>query len=115
MAEVLEAVMLICFGLSWPINAYKAYKAHTAVGTSWQFMLLITVGYIAGIAAKFVAGTFNWVLVVYFINIVAVGANWAIYARNLQLDRQRDDAVAQAQQRIGRRHLGWRHREAPEQ
>lgn len=103
MAEVLEAIMLICFGLSWPINAYKAYKAHTAVGTSWQFMALISIGYVAGIAAKFVSGTFNWVLAVYFINVVAVGANWAIYARNLQLDRQRGHAVAQAEARISRR------------
>ena len=41
-AQVLEAAMLICFGLSWPINAYKNYKAGTAAGTSWQFILLIT-------------------------------------------------------------------------
>ena len=49
MAELLEAVMLICFGLSWPLNAYKNYKAGTAVGTSWQFIALITAGYFAGI------------------------------------------------------------------
>ena len=30
MAEFLEAVMLVCFGLSWPMNAYKAAKARTA-------------------------------------------------------------------------------------
>ena len=74
MAEVLEAVMLICFGLSWPMNAYKNYKARTAAGTSWQFILLITLGYVAGIAAKFVSGTINWVLIVYFINDRAVAA-----------------------------------------
>ena len=27
MAELLEAIMLICFGLSWPLNAYKNYRA----------------------------------------------------------------------------------------
>ena len=53
MAELLEAVMLICFGLSWPLNAYKNYKAGTAVGTSWQFIALITAGYFAGIAECF--------------------------------------------------------------
>lgn len=109
MAEILEAVMLVCFGLSWPINAYKAYKAHTAVGTSWQFIALITVGYVAGIAAKFASGAFNWVLIVYFINIVAVGANWAIYVRNLQLDRQRNETIARANERIESRH-GLLHR-----
>ncbi len=86
MAEFLEAVMLICFGLSWPMNAYKAFKARTAAGTSWQFILLITLGYVAGIAAKFVSGQINWVLAVYFINMVALGANWAVYFRNVKLD-----------------------------
>ena len=91
MAEALEAIMLICFGLSWPMNAYKNFKARTAAGTSWQFILLITLGYFAGIAAKFVSGTINWVLAVYF--------------RNCAIDRERDrlrkeedaqDAMAQA-------------------
>lgn len=86
MADVLEAVMLICFGLSWPLNAWKAYRARTAAGTSWQFILLITAGYVAGIAAKFVSGTLNWVLVVYFLNMVAIAANWAVYFRNKGLD-----------------------------
>lgn len=89
MAEVLEAVMLICFGLSWPLNAYKAYRAGTAIGTSWQFILLITCGYFAGIAAKLVSGSVNWVLAVYFINLVALAANWAIYVRNRRLDAAR--------------------------
>ena len=79
MAELLEAIMLICFGLSWPLNAYKNYRAGTAVGTSWQFIALITAGYFAGIAAKFVSGNLNWVLIVYF--------------RNRRLDAQRSTEV----------------------
>lgn len=86
-AEVLEAVMLICFGFSWPINAYKDYQAQTAKGTSWQFLALITFGYIAGIAAKFVASTINWVLFVYFINLFFLGVNWWVYFRNRRLER----------------------------
>ena len=86
MAELLEAVMLICFGLSWPLNAYKNYKAGTAVGTSWQFIALITAGYFAGIAAKFVSGNLNWVLAVYFINVICIAANWLVYFRNRRLD-----------------------------
>lgn len=88
-AQVLEAAMLICFGLSWPINAYKNYKAGTAAGTSWQFILLITLGYVAGIAAKFAADAINWVLAVYFLNLLFLAANWAIYFRNCRLDRER--------------------------
>lgn len=89
LASILEAVMLVCFGLSWPINAIKAWKSGTAVGTSWLFLALITLGYIAGIAAKFVGGSVNWVLAVYFLNLGALVANWFIYARNRRLDRLR--------------------------
>ena len=94
MAAVLEALMLVCFGLSWPINAYKGWKAGTAAGTSWQFILLITLGYLAGIAAKFVSGQINWVLAVYFLNLVFLAANWAVYFRNRGLDRAARQLVA---------------------
>ena len=93
MAEVLEAAMLVCFGLSWPMNAYKNYKAGTAAGTSWQFIALITLGYVAGIAAKFVSGTLNWVLAVYLVNMVCLGANWLVYFRNRRLDERRSHAA----------------------
>lgn len=86
MAAVFEALMLACFGFSWPINAWKSYKAATAVGTSWQFLALITVGYLFGIAAKFVGASINWVLAVYFINLVFLVCNWAVYFRNRKLD-----------------------------
>ena len=86
MSAVLEAIMLVCFGLSWPVNARKAWKAGTAAGTSWMFLALITLGYVAGIAAKFVGGTVNWVLAVYFINLAALVVNWLVYARNRMLD-----------------------------
>lgn len=86
-AEILEAVMLVCFGLSWPMNAYKAYKARTAKGTSWQFLTLICAGYICGIGAKLACGIVNWVLVVYFVNLVLLGVNWAVYFRNRRLDQ----------------------------
>ncbi len=89
MSAVLEAVMLVCFGLSWPINAMKAWKSRTAVGTSWMFLALITFGYVAGIAAKFTGGTVNWVLAVYFINLAALAVNWAVFARNRMLDAKR--------------------------
>ena len=86
MSAVLEAILLVCFGLSWPISAIKAWKVGTAAGTSWMFLALITLGYVAGIAAKFVGGTVNWVLAVYFLNLGALIANWLIFARTRMLD-----------------------------
>ena len=92
MSAILEAVMLVCFGLSWPINAIKTWKSKTAVSTSWMFLALITFGYIAGIAAKFAGGTVNWVLAVYLINLTALIVNWAVFFRNRMLDKRRNAA-----------------------
>ena len=95
-SQILEAAMLVCFGLSWPTNAYKAYRAGTAGGTSWQFIALITVGYLCGIAAKLVSGSLNWVLGIYLLNLVFLGANWWVYFRNRRLDRERGALERQA-------------------
>lgn len=88
MAPIFESVMLICFGLSWPLNVIKAYKARTTKGTSLPFILLIITGYIAGITAKLVSGQINYVLVVYLLNLVIVSLNVAVYIRNAALDRK---------------------------
>lgn len=90
MAHVLEALMLVSFGLSWPVNALNAWKARTAKGTSLAFLVLITFGYVAGIAAKFVGNSITWVLGVYVINLAMLVANILIYVRNSRLDAQRE-------------------------
>ncbi|MDO4536841.1 MAG: hypothetical protein Q4B54_01675 [Coriobacteriales bacterium] len=89
MADILEAVMLVCFGLSWPINAVKAWNARTAKATSPLFLALITFGYFAGIAAKFMRGNVNWVLGVYVLNLVMLFINIGVYLRNRKLDARR--------------------------
>lgn len=88
MAPIFESVMLICFGLSWPLNVIKAYKARTTKGTSLPFILLIITGYIAGITAKLVSGQVNYVLAVYLLNLVIVSLNVVVYIRNAALDRK---------------------------
>lgn len=88
MQNILETVMLVCFGLSWPINLVKNYRAGTAKSTSLPFYLLITVGYVAGIAAKFIGGNINYVLIAYFINIFFVILNIAVYFRNRVIDKR---------------------------
>lgn len=93
-AELLEAGMLVCFGLSWPINAWKSYKAGTAKGTSWQFLALICAGYVCGVAAKLVLGTINWVVGVYLLNCLFLAVNWVVYFRNKRLDAQMLDAAS---------------------
>jgi len=90
MAEILETVMLICFGLSWPINLVKNIKAKTAASTSLKFLLLIDLGYVAGIAAKFAAHRINYVLAVYFINLFFVTVNIIVYFINRKNDLKKE-------------------------
>ena len=93
MAAIFEMVMLVCFGLSWPINMMKAYKARTAKGTSLPFLLLIITGYLGGIAAKIISGSINYVLIVYLINLAIVLLNLAVYFRNVSLDRKNEGNI----------------------
>lgn len=95
MAEILEIVMIVSFGASWPLNVIKSYKARTTKGKSLPFLLLIFFGYIAGIASKLMNETYmaeigaKWyVLFFYVLNFVMVGADLIMYARNLKLDKE---------------------------
>ena len=88
MGAIFETVMLVCFGLSWPINVVKAYKTQTTKGTSLPFIFLIIAGYLAGIVAKIITGQMNYVLIVYVINLLIVMMNVVVYARNYQIDKR---------------------------
>ncbi|MBQ8526545.1 MAG: hypothetical protein IJ460_07515 [Clostridia bacterium] len=91
MAEILETVMLICFGISWPMSVYKNIRARTAESMSLGFILMITTGYIAGISAKLAAHRYNYVLAVYIINLIMVSANLVVYFINKGYDRKRSE------------------------
>ncbi len=95
MVEILEVIMLVCFGFSWPINAIKAYKARTAKGKSLWFLLLIITGYIAGITSKLINESYmasfdtKWyVLFFYVLNMIMVCTDLGIYFRNRKLDKE---------------------------
>ena len=89
MESILETVMLVCFGFSWPLNVIKAYRAKTSKGTSLPFILLIIAGYIAGISAKLITGQINYVLIAYILNLSIVSLNVVVYFRNVSLDKKR--------------------------
>ncbi len=100
MSEIFETIMLICFGLSWPINVIKAYKARTAKGTSLAFIILIITGYIGGITAKVLSGNLNYVLIVYLVNLAIVLLNLLVYIRNSALDSKASSSLIMASQTV---------------
>ncbi|MBQ7901412.1 MAG: hypothetical protein IJ365_05555 [Clostridia bacterium] len=95
MSEILEIIMVVSFGISWPANVIKAYRSRTAKGISPMFLGLIFFGYIAGIASKFTNETYmanfssKWyVLVFYILNLTMVGTNICLYIRNKGIDKR---------------------------
>ena len=95
MAEIMEVVMIVSFGASWPLNVLKSYRARTTKGKSLAFLLLIFFGYIAGIVSKLINEAYmtnigqKWyVLFFYVLNFIMVGADLVMYARNRKLDKK---------------------------
>ena len=96
MAEILEVIMIVSFGASWPLNVMKSYKSRTTQGKSLPFLCLIFFGYIAGIASKLLNETYmaefssKWyVLFFYVLNLTMVGVDLCLYFRNAKLDKER--------------------------
>lgn len=95
MAEILEVIMVVSFGASWPLSVLKSYKARTTKGKSLLFLCLIFFGYIVGITSKFVNEQYmaefasKWyVLFFYCLNLIMVGADLIIYVRNKKIDKE---------------------------
>ena len=96
MSEILEILMVVSFGASWPFNVMKSWKARTTKGKSLLFLCLILFGYVAGIASKLLNEAYmasfasKWyVLFFYVLNFIMVGADLVLYVRNRKLDKKR--------------------------
>lgn len=95
MSEIFEITMIFLFGVSWPFNVVKSWRAKTAKGKSVVFLLCILIGYFAGIISKFLNSAYmseigeKWyVLFFYFLNFIMVFIDFILYFRNKSLDRK---------------------------
>lgn len=89
LGEILEMVMIVCFGISWPLSVYKSYKARTAKGKSFIFLFAIWFGYVAGICGKILQDNITLAFYFYIVNIIVVSADIGLYFRNRNLDKKR--------------------------
>jgi len=78
--SVFEAGMMICFGVSWPIAAYKTYKCKCVHGKSFSFSLLILLGYACGIIHKLLY-SMDWVLWLYILNTMFLLLDMFLYLK----------------------------------
>ena len=98
-AKILEATMLILFGISWPFNLMKSIKSKSTKGKSLLFLVLIDLGYIAGITSKFFSTMFTWntdwwVFAIYVINFLFVTADLIMYFVNKNRESKSNQCVA---------------------
>ena len=108
-ASVMEALMVICFGLSWPLNIRKAWKARSTKGMSLPFYVLIWLGYIFAVIGKCISiyyytkvvGTAaSWTEVVkwyvmffYCVNLVMLTVGIMVYFRNRRLESRHENML----------------------
>lgn len=79
-----EILMLICFGISWPVALIKTYTAKSVKGKSFLFLFLILLGYIFGVIHKIIY-SFDYVIWLYILNGLLVLVDmvlWFIYKDN---------------------------------
>lgn len=109
-ASVMEMMMVLLFGISWPLNIVKAWKSKSAKGTSVLFYTFIWLGYVFALAGKFALiisnapapwyETVHWyVMFFYLVNIAMVSLGIIIYFRNKLIDSKKmvvhDEIVVQ--------------------
>ena len=85
--QIFEIIMLVCFGLSWPISVYKSIKSRSTKGKSAVFMIAIITGYVSGMVGKVVNNQITYVVVFYFINLVVVSIDLGLYFFNAKREK----------------------------
>lgn len=103
--DLLEALTIFCFGLSWPISIRKSYVSRTAKGKSLFFEVFLIIGYACGIVRKIIqlsdlraaGGTadflFGLSFFFYVLNFIMISIDIALYFRNVKLDRAAEAAA----------------------
>ena len=86
--EICEGVMMLTFGLSWPMQIIKTIKTKNPMGKSFLFMGLVLLGYLAGLASRAFDGEFfEPVTALYVLNTLMVATDLTlstIYLKRLK-------------------------------
>ncbi len=85
--------MLLCFGASWPISVYKSFKTRSTKGKSLLFLVLIDIGYIAGISRKLYMRDYEYTLAFYILNFLMVLLDICLYFINRSREKRQADSA----------------------
>lgn len=87
--SVFEALMLLCFGISWPFSIIRSIKSRTSTGKSILYLILLDLAYLSGMLHKLLVNL-DIVLALYIINFIMVSIDIILYFRNSRLDALRN-------------------------
>ncbi len=93
MCSIFEVVMLVCFGAAWPVSICKSYRSRTTAGKSVVFLVIVEIGYAAGICFK-LTGTLDYVIALYVLNALMVLVDIGLYWRNTLIMRANSGSFA---------------------
>ena len=85
--QIFEIIMLICFGMSWPISVYKSIRSKSTKGKSVVFIIAIIIGYISGIIGKIVNHQLTYVVALYLVNLIVVSIDLGLYFINAKREK----------------------------
>ena len=88
LAEILEAMMIISFGISWPLSIIRSYRSRSTKGKSVPFSFFILFGYLCGITSKLMTHNHNLAFYFYILNITMVTIDICLFFRNRKLEQQ---------------------------
>ncbi len=83
--SVFETIMLLCFGLAWPVSIYKSYTSRETKGKSVVFLFVVIIGYMSGITHKLLYSR-DWVVFLYILNLLMVSTDALLYFRNKRFE-----------------------------
>ncbi|MBN1758104.1 MAG: hypothetical protein JW863_07300 [Chitinispirillaceae bacterium] len=76
--SLFEIIMLVCFGISWPLSIAKALRTREVAGKSPLFMIIVMGGYASGIIHKLLY-SHDWVISLYMVNLLMVSIDLYLY------------------------------------
>lgn len=92
-APIFEILMLLSFGVAWPISIVKSLKSKSTGGKSVIFSFVILFGYICGIINNIIHNTHDGQFTLtlafpfYILNLVVVTCDTIIWFRNRKLEK----------------------------
>ena len=97
--NIFESIMLICFGFAWPISIYKSVVSKRTAGKSLLFLVVLQIGYVAGVLFKLTEywtnikinpdETISINLYLYILNFIMITIDKLLFLRNRRIEAGR--------------------------